>query len=161
MIEKNKMVTLSYTLSDGKSKEVIEQTTDEKPLKFVYGLENMLPKFESEINGLKEGDDFEMYLKADEAYGNIDEKFVVDLDKNMFLMDGVFNEDIIKVDNLVPMQTKNGEMINGLVKEITDNMVKMDFNHPLAGIDLSFTGKILEVRDATDEEKSQSETPNV
>ena len=42
--------------------------------------------------------------------------------------------------------------IPGIINEITDTYVRMDFNHPMAGLDLFFSGKIVEVRDATEYE---------
>jgi len=55
--------------------------------------------------------------------------------------------------NVIPMQNNEGQKFNGVVMEVKDDAVKMDFNHPLADDDLSFTGKVIEVRDATGEEK--------
>ena len=57
--------------------------------------------------------------------------------------------------NTVPMMSSNGQRMNGLVLEVTDEIVKMDFNHPLAGEDLFFSGKVIEVREASDEEVAQ------
>ena len=70
----------------------------------------------------------------------------------MFMQDGVLNEDIVFVGNTVPMMDASGMRLNGLVLEIGDDTVKMDFNHPLAGEKLNFVGKVLAVREATDEE---------
>ena len=152
-IAKNKMVSLTYDLRiDGKEGELIEQATTEKPLKFVYGAGIMLPKFEALIEGLDQGKSFEINLKSAEAYGDIDENAIIELPKHLFLIDGKFDEDIVKVGNTVPMMSTNGQRMNGLVLEINDEIVKMDFNHPLAGEDLYFQGDVLEVRDATDEE---------
>ncbi len=152
-IAKNKMVSLTYDLRiDGKEGELIEQATTEKPLKFVYGAGIMLPKLEALIEGLDQGKSFEINLKSAEAYGDIDENAIIELPKHLFLIDGKFDEDIVKIGNTVPMMSTNGQRMNGLVLEINDEIVKMDFNHPLAGEDLYFQGDVLEVRDATDEE---------
>jgi FKBP-type peptidyl-prolyl cis-trans isomerase SlyD len=67
-------------------------------------------------------------------------------------VDGKFDGDMIKEGNTVPMMTGNGQRLNGLVLEIGDNEVRMDFNHPLAGEHLYFKGQVVEVRQATDEE---------
>jgi FKBP-type peptidyl-prolyl cis-trans isomerase SlyD len=50
------------------------------------------------------------------------------------------------------MMDTDGNPLNGVINEITDTYVKMDFNHPMAGLDLFFTGRIVDVRDATDNE---------
>jgi len=149
----NKMVTLSYVLrADGSEGEVIEQTTNESPLKFVYGIGQMLPSFELNLSGLKQGDDFEMTLSANEAYGEVDEEAIVDLPKEIFLIDGIFDEEHFKPGSHVPMQASNGQRMNGTIIEINEESLKMNFNHPLAGVDLHFKGNIIEVRDASEEE---------
>lgn len=156
-ITKNKMVSLTYDLRvDGMNGELIEQATAEKPLTFVYGAGMMLPKFESLLEGLEQGKSFEINLDCDDAYGEMDETAIVDLPRHIFIIDGKFDDDIIKIGNTVPMMSTNGQRMNGLVLEITDDSVKMDFNHPLAGEDLYFKGEILEVRDASEEEIAAS-----
>jgi FKBP-type peptidyl-prolyl cis-trans isomerase SlyD len=152
-IEKNKMVSLVYELrerdSDGRVIEVLEET---HPLSFVYGAGRLLPYFESNINNLEAGDDFQFTLESGNAYGERREELVVDVPISVFESDGKLNEDICRVGNEVPMMDSNGNPLNGIINEISDTAVKMDFNHPMAGVDLYFTGKIIEVRDATAEE---------
>ncbi len=152
-ITKNKMVSLTYDLRiEGANGELIEQATAEKPLNFVYGAGLMMPKFEALLEGMEQGNDFNINLSSDEAYGPIDENAIVDLPKHLFLVEGKFDDEIINVGNTVPMMSASGQRMNGLVLEITDENVKMDFNHPLAGEDLFFKGKVMGVREATDEE---------
>ena len=149
----NKMVTLSYVLrADGNDGELIEQTTMESPLRFVFGLGQMLPKFESNLAGLTQGDNFEMTLSAKDAYGEIDEEAIVDLPKDIFVVDGNFDEERFTIGAQIPMQTNTGQRLNGTILNVGDDSLKMDFNHPLAGVDLHFSGNIIEVRDATEEE---------
>ncbi|MEE4285825.1 MAG: FKBP-type peptidyl-prolyl cis-trans isomerase [Mariniphaga sp.] len=155
-ISKNAMVTLTYDLRiDDEQGEVIEQTTDDRPLQFLYGAGTMLPKFESHLAGLKEGEPFEIRLSKNDAYGEINKDAIVDLPKSVFLVDGKFDDELIAVGNTVPMMSSNGQRLNGLVLDINDENIKMDFNHPLAGDDLYFSGKVLEVREASDEELAQ------
>jgi FKBP-type peptidyl-prolyl cis-trans isomerase SlyD len=152
-IGKNKMVSLTYDLHyDDIDGEMIEQATSEKPLSFIFGAGLMLPKFETQLEGLVAGNPFEISLKDVDAYGELDENAIVDLPKHIFFIDGEFDEEIVKVGNTVPMMSTSGQRMNGLVLEITDDTVQMDFNHPLAGENLFFKGNILEVREATDEE---------
>ncbi len=152
-ITKNKMVSLTYDLRlDGADGELVEQTTAEKPLAFVFGAGLMMPKFESLIEGMEQGKSFEFNIGKLDAYGEVDQNAIVELPKNIFEVDGKIDEDVVKVGNTVPMMSSNGQRMNGLVLDVSDEAVKMDFNHPLAGEDLFFKGEILEVRDATDEE---------
>ncbi len=152
-ITKNKMVSLTYDLRvEGVEGELIEQATAERPLTFVYGAGVMLPKFEELLEGLEQGKSFEINLACADAYGEVDENAIVELPKNIFIIDGKFDDDIVTVGNTVPMMSTSGQRMDGLVLDVSDEIVKMDFNHPLAGEDLFFKGEILEVRDATDEE---------
>lgn len=152
-IAKNRMVTLTYDLRlDGQNGDMIEQATAEKPLQFIYGAGQMLPKFESQLAGLSKGEAFEISLSKYDAYGEVNEDAIVELPLNVFMVDGNVDNDLVKVGNTVPMMTGDGQRLNGIVLEVTDELVKMDFNHPLAGEDLHFMGEILEVRDASDEE---------
>lgn len=152
-IGKNKMVSLTYDLHyDDAEGEMIEQATIEKPMSFVFGAGLMLPKFESHLEGYETGNPFEISLQDVDAYGELDENAIVDLPKHLFFIEGEFDDEVVSVGNSVPMMSTSGQRLNGLVMEITDDIVKMDFNHPLAGENLFFKGKITEVREATDEE---------
>jgi len=155
-ISKHSMVTLKYDLRfDNENGEVIESTTDEQPLKFLYGAGTMLPKFESHLAGLKQGDLFTISLASVDAYGEVNQDAIVELPKHIFLVDGKFDEKLIAAGNNVPMMSTNGQRLNGIVLEVNDDNVKMDFNHPLAGEDLYFSGKVIEVREASDEELAE------
>jgi FKBP-type peptidyl-prolyl cis-trans isomerase SlyD len=151
-ISKHSMVTLTYDLRVDESGDVIERATAENPLKFIYGAGIMLPKFETHLAGLKQGDPFKISLSSSEAYGEVNNEAIVELPKHIFMTDGKFDDKLIAPGNTVPMMSTNGQHLNGKVLEVYDDNVKMDFNHPLAGEDLHFTGKVLEVRKPSDEE---------
>ena len=153
MIDKNKVVSLHYKLKkDNNTGTLIEETYNGQAMTFLYGVGGMLPKFEAELAGLKVNDNFAFSVPAAEAYGDLDDQAVVDLDINIFKVDGKLDEKIIQIGAMVPMKNTEGHRVDGLVKDITETNVKMDFNHPLAGQDLYFEGEVLELRDATDEE---------
>lgn len=155
-IGKYAMVTLTYDLRvDDENGEMVEQATESKPLEFLYGAGAMLPKFESQLAGLHEGEPFTIKLAKTDAYGDVNEEAVVELPKHVFLVEDKFDDELIKVGNTVPMMSSNGQRLNGLVLEVNEEIVKMDFNHPLAGEDLFFAGKVLGVREASEEEVAQ------
>jgi FKBP-type peptidyl-prolyl cis-trans isomerase SlyD len=155
-IGKYSMVTLTYDLRvDDEKGEVVEQATETQPLEFLYGAGAMLPKFESHLAGLREGEPFTLKLAKQDAYGELNEDALVELPKHVFLVDGKIDEELIKIGNTVPMMSSNGQRLNGLVLEINDEVIKMDFNHPLAGEDLFFAGKVVGVREASEEEVTQ------
>lgn len=152
-IEKNAFVTLTYELrtesADGPLVEKLDATT---PLRFVYGSGRMIEMFEEKISGLSEGEKFEFVIKCADAYGEVNPEAIVDIPKNVFVVNGELREDLLTVGNHVPMMGEGGRRIDGIVLEVTDDTVKMDFNHPLAGDDLYFSGEVIEVREATAEE---------
>jgi len=152
-LEINKFASLAYTLQEGgKEGKVIETVEEDSPLTFVFGAGRLLPAFEANIAGLEEGGDFNFMLTAVEAYGEKREEMVVSLPRNIFEDEGVLNSEVCFIGNNVPMMDAQGHRMNGIVTEIGDSFVKMDFNHPLAGTDLHFSGKVVEVREATAEE---------
>jgi FKBP-type peptidyl-prolyl cis-trans isomerase SlyD len=76
----------------------------------------------------------------------------VDLPKNIFEIEGKIKEDLLVVGNVIPMMNQMGGVIPGKVVSVGEETVKMDFNHEMAGKDLHFTGEIIAVREATEEE---------
>lgn len=77
---------------------------------------------------------------------------IIDVPVSVFTKDGVLDEAICQVGNEVPMMDSQGNPLTGVINEITDTHIKMDFNHPMAGVDLCFSGRITEVREASAEE---------
>lgn len=153
-IAANKYVSVSYDLNvgEGDERELMERATAEQPLEFVYGIGMMLPAFEKELNGLEKGAAFSFSLKPEDAYGEFQEESVVELPKNIFEVDGKFDAEMIQVGNIVPMMDNSGNRLQGSVEEIREDVVVMDFNHPLAGETLHFAGRVLDVHEATAEE---------
>lgn len=152
-IERNRFVTLTYKLRlNGAEGELIEETGDEKPLEFVFGSGRMLEMFEQKLEGMSAGDAFDFELKANEAYGDVNDDAVVELPKNIFEVSGSIDDELLTVGNTVPMQDAHGNRLNGIVLEVSDEIVKMDFNHPLAGDDLHFSGSVIAVREASEDE---------
>lgn len=154
-VEKNKVVALSYTLYKNDEKgEVLEVCPAEKPLQFVYAKEQLLPKFEEEIANLEEGEEFDFVLESKDAYGDRIEDAIVEVPLEVFTMNGVVQKDILFPGSQIPMRDNTGRPINGTVVNVDEAkaVVVMDFNHPLAGTDLYFSGKVESVREATEEE---------
>jgi FKBP-type peptidyl-prolyl cis-trans isomerase SlyD len=152
-IAKDKMVSLTYDLRlDGKEGDIFESAGKDSPLVFLYGAGMMLPAFEDALLNKQKGDTFEIAIPAIDGYGEEHEEAIVDLPRSIFEVDGKIDEELITPGNSVPMMSSNGQRMQGLVVSVDEATVKMDFNHPLAGEDLHFTGEVLEVRDATEEE---------
>lgn len=149
-VSENKVIALAYELeAEG---EIIETKDAANPLKFVFGSGQLLPVFEGNIKGKALGEGFSFKLKAADAYGDVNPAAIVELPKSIFIVDGVLKEDLLQIGNVVPMMDRNGNPLNGKVLEVNDENIKLDFNHPLAGKTLQFTGSITELREATEEE---------
>jgi FKBP-type peptidyl-prolyl cis-trans isomerase SlyD len=152
-LENNKFVSLVYSLHEGgREGKILEKVEEAAPLTFIFGSGNLLPGFEANLTGLEEGSSFEFSLSAEEAYGEVREEMVISLPRNIFEDEGVLNSQICYIGNTVPMMDTQGNRMSGVVTEIGDSFVKMDFNHPLAGTDLHFSGRVTGVRDATEDE---------
>lgn len=148
-ITQNKVVALTYELRlNDANGEFVEKTETENPLVFLFGAGQMIPDFENNISGLKVGETFAFGITADKAYGEIDEEAVVNIPREIFAE----AEDMLNVGQMIPMRNDQGHMLQGMVQEVTDTMVVMDFNHPMAGKNLYFTGAIQDIREATAEE---------
>lgn len=155
-IQPGKYVELGYDLyevsADG-SQKLVHQTDSEDPEKIIFGItRGMIIPLEKAIEGLEAGGTFDLIVKADEAFGPHDPEQIAELDREIFEVDGKFDDEHIKAGAVVPMMTADGYRINGLVTSVSMQKVTMDFNHPLAGKDVRFAGKIITVRDATPEE---------
>jgi FKBP-type peptidyl-prolyl cis-trans isomerase SlyD len=154
-ITKDSVVSVTYELRLVKGNgDIFEKTTADRPLTFIMGHGNLLPKFEGYLEGLKVGDKFDFKLASADAYGEFSKEAVVDVPKNIFGAEGEVNTEVLFVGNVIPMMDQSGNRFNGKVLEIAESTVKMDFNHPLAGEDLHFKGEVAEVRAATEEELS-------
>jgi FKBP-type peptidyl-prolyl cis-trans isomerase SlyD len=154
-ITKNTVVSLSYILKRDDTKgEIIEETRAGDPLVFLFGNGQMLPKFEEHLSTLKTGDDFEFTLASDDAYGEMDQDAIIDLDKSIFEVDGKIDLEMLAIGNVIPMRDDQGNMMQGTVESVGDDLVRMDFNHPMAGNVLHFKGNVIEVREASAEELS-------
>ena len=148
-----KVVSMSYTLREGSEKgEVIQEVTQDRPFVYLFGQGGLLPAFKQHLEGLKEGDEFSFVLPNEEAYGSPSEDNIIELEKKLFEVDGKVDDENLKVGQVVPMEDENGYPFTGIIMEVKDDSVRMDFNHPLAGLDLYFKGKILGIREPTEEE---------
>ena len=149
-IAPNRVVSLSYSLSLTNG-QIADEATAEQPLVFIHGVGQTLPEFDARIEGLSVGEGFSFTLTAEQGYGESDERWIIELQKSIFEGPDV-PADILRIGALLPMQDQDGNPMDGKLVEIGDETVKLDFNHPLAGEALHFTGKVESVREATSDE---------
>ena len=140
-----KVVTLHYTLTDNDGK-VIDKS-DDGSFAYLHGARNIIPGLESALAGKAAGDELTVTVPPEEAYGLRNESMMQQVPKTMF-------EDGSQIDigSQFHAQGPNGEMLVVTVMEVQDEHVVIDGNHPLAGVDLNFDVKVVDVRDASAEE---------
>ena len=152
-VENNKVVAVSYALEvEGK---IADQSAPGSPLEYIHGTGMLLPKFEAALQDKEPGDTFDFILSPEDGYGKYDPSYLIDLPKTAFAIEGKVREDLLVVGRTIPMLNQAGQVVQGTVHEVTESAVTMDFNHPMAGKTLHFTGKVESVRSATDKELTE------
>ena len=151
---KNRVMSLSYSLDvdeDGE-KRLVEKTNDGQPFQFISGFGVALDAFEQKLLLLEKGASFDFALTKDQAYGDYHDELLMELDRDVFSINGHFDHEHVYQDAIIQMQNEEGNRFYGHVVEIGEEKVKVDLNHPLAGETLYFKGEVLENREATEEE---------
>lgn len=136
---------LVYLLTQVTDNKIVEQVNEDKPAIFQFGNGLLLPAFEEGLSGLQAGEQFEFILKAEDAYGEHDPYAIFDIPIDTFAVEGKVDEKMLQVGNTIPMTDNNGNKHFGKITKLMEEAVTMNFNHPLAGIDLRFAGRVLEV----------------
>lgn len=155
LISKNTVVSLHYKLQENdQNGELIEETFGADPLVFLYGAGSMIPEFERQLSGKQAGEAFAFGIKSGEAYGEYNPDAVVPLPIDSFMIDGKLAEDLLEVGRVIPMRDGQGNQLYGTIEQVEEQEVIINFNHPMAGVDLFFTGIIKEVRLASETEIS-------
>jgi FKBP-type peptidyl-prolyl cis-trans isomerase SlyD len=152
-IDQNTVVSLHYKLQEDNTEgELLEETHGGEPLTFLFGVGQMIPEFEANLEGKSAGDEFAFGILHTDAYGPYDDDAVAALPLSVFMFEGELDTEMLQPGRTIPLRDEEGRLLYGTVEEIREDEVVMDFNHPMAGIDLYFTGRIESVRAATQEE---------
>jgi FKBP-type peptidyl-prolyl cis-trans isomerase SlyD len=153
VIEQNKVVLCHYTLREGTAGgQLIESTEGSEPLGYIHGIGMMIPLFEHNLEGKQAGDAFAFGIPAADGYGEYDDEAVAEIPKAAFNLGEMNPNDVFVEGEVLPLQDENGNMMQGIIAEVKGDTVIVDFNHPMAGVDLYFTGTVAGVRDASAEE---------
>lgn len=158
---KDTVVAVSYTLlvDDGETgMRWYETVTEEEPFYFLFGHLNILPMLETAIEGKAAGETFSVKIDFENGYGDYDEAKRVIIPKTNFKEEGKKNRELLRVGNVIPMQDDKGNQMRGEVLKVDYMGVHLDFNSPLAGLDLQFDGKIVSIREAQAEEIAHGHT---
>ncbi|WP_113906006.1 FKBP-type peptidyl-prolyl cis-trans isomerase [Aliidiomarina celeris] len=143
-ISQDKAVTIHYTVKNPAG-DILDQSSEERPLAFIFGRGMLISGLEKELEGKASGAEFSAVVAAAEAYGERHDGLIQTVPKNLF------GEQEVTPGMQFRATTDHGEQ-SVVVVEVSDSEVTVDGNHPLAGLDLSFDVKVVDVRDATAEE---------
>lgn len=151
----NKLIAAHYqlfTIDDNGERKLVEETSQEQPFVFITGFGVALDALEAQLENLERGAKFDFELAKEQAFGDYEPKRVIDLNKDMFTIDGHFDSKNIFKGAQIPLKNEDGNSFIATVLEIGGDKVKVDLNHPLAGKSLNFKGYIIENREATKDE---------
>jgi len=147
-IENNKVVSIEYELKEKGGSDILDSNIGKEPLEYISGKQQIIPGLENRVAKMGVGDKEDIEVPSSEAYGEYNPDAIDDVPKEQFAG--------IDLEPGLPLfgQGENGQTIQVVVKDIKDDVVTIDYNHPLAGKDLVFTVSVLGVRDATADELS-------
>lgn len=140
-ISKNSVVSFHYTLTNNAG-EVLDSSEGKDAFTYLHGSQMIVPGLEAQMEGKAKGDKFKAEVAPEQGYGALNKDLLQQVPKERFGDQ--------KVEE--GMQFQAGEHSVVTVREVTDDMVLVDGNHPLAGVPLNFEVEVTDVRDATEEE---------
>jgi FKBP-type peptidyl-prolyl cis-trans isomerase SlyD len=127
--------------------ELIDSSEANDPIIFIQGHSNIISGLENAIEGMKVGESKEVFVKAVDAYGEYDAEDFVEIPK------AEIPEEIpLEIGTEITVNDEDGEEMSAFIEEVSLETVTLNFNHPLAGKDLTFKVKIVDIREATAEE---------
>ncbi len=144
-IAKNTVVAIDYTLTDDEGRTV-DSSEGREPLSYLHGSGGIIPGLERELEGKAVGDQLQVTVAPADAYGERNESLRQQLPRDQF---GGIAE--LSVGMQFRVDSDNGPMVITIV-EVAEEVVTIDANHPLAGVNLNFDVTVREIRDATADE---------
>ncbi len=144
-IAENRVITLNYILKDDEGN--IIDSAEDGSFAYLHGAANIIPGLEHALQGKSAGDELSVAIKPEQGYGERNEDMTQVVPRNMFDTD-----EEIKVGMQFHAESPDGQPLSVTVVNVSDSEVTIDGNHPLAGVNLNFDVKILEIREATEEE---------
>ncbi len=144
-VKNDLVVVMDYSLRvDG---EVIDSSSESEPMQYLQGHQNIIPGLESEMEGMKIGESKDVVVSPAEGYGELDDEAFIEVPKNQF------PEHIpVEVGTELQVENEEGQPVYARIDKIENNIVTLNFNHPLAGKELNFTVTVLALREPNAEE---------
>lgn len=144
-IADNTVVTIDYTLKDDNG-NILDSSSDGN-FAYLHGANNIIPGLENALNGKSTGDEVAVKVSPEEGYGERNDTMIQAVPRDMF-----DSEQEIQVGMQFHAQSPDGNMIVVTVTDVAKDEITVDGNHPLAGVNLNFGVKVVDVRQATEEE---------
>ncbi len=139
------VVSLDYTLKvDG---AVIDKSENGEPIQFIQGQGHVIPGLERQLYGMTIGESKLLVIPPAEGYGEVDDDAYANVPRSQFPADIP-----LELGIALQLRDQRGEVLNATIEEINQEAVRLNFNHPLAGKELIFTVKVVDLREATQEE---------
>ncbi|MFM2320802.1 MAG: hypothetical protein RLZZ215_3423 [Pseudomonadota bacterium] len=148
-IAPNTVASLAYVLTDAQG-NILDQADAQHPFVYLHGAHNIIPGLENALTGKQAGDELEVTIPPELAYGLKDDNLLQQVPRSMFA--GADEEHIVPGAQF-HAQTNAG-MQTIVITAVNGDTITIDGNHPLAGETLNFKVKVLEVRAATKDELS-------
>ena len=146
LIADQHVVAIDYTLTN-EAGEVIDSSAGSEPLVYLHGASNIIPGLENALTGKAVGDELEVTVEPEEAYGEYSAELITVLGREMF--EGV---DQLEVGVQFHASGPDGGMQIVTIRDIDGDQITIDGNHPLAGQQLNFKVKVANIRAASAEE---------
>jgi FKBP-type peptidyl-prolyl cis-trans isomerase SlyD len=145
-VTSGRVVTMHYklTLDDG---QMVDSSQGREPLSYLHGAGNIVPGLESALEGQASGSTLSVKVAPEEGYGQRHPDAVQNVPRGAFPADAK-----LEVGLSFQAVDENQNPLMGTITALENDAVTVDFNHPLAGLNLNFEIEITEVRDATPEE---------
>ena len=144
-VQDGQVVSMEYTLKvDG---EVLDTSEGVGPLQFLAGYDNIVPGLEREMIGMKIGESKDVVVTPEDGYGEFDDEAFMDVPRSEFPTDMEIEEGVE-----LSVTDEDGKNQYARIESLTDESVRLDFNHPLAGAELHFSVKVIALREPTKEE---------
>lgn len=139
------VVKLKYSVSV--AGQVVESSADDNPIQFIQGRGDVIPGLENALYGLSVGDQKEFNVAPEDGYGEVDPDAIAKIPKAEFPPE-------IPLQPGVELRLKDeqGDELEAQIVAVEDEIVRLNFNHPLAGKELLFAIQVIDLRKATPEE---------
>ena len=147
------VVSMQYVLHvEGK---LIDQSEEGEPLEFIQGAGHIIPGLERELTGMGVGESKSVTVAPADGYGEMDEEAFIEIPREQFP-----DEVPAEVGLQLQVRTEDGETMAATIQSVTEETIRLDLNHPLAGKQLNFEVTIIGLRAATEEEMAHGHVHN-